>query len=133
MPVSQELLDHYHNTRFEVEGLETMRIGKPLPDSVIAWAMSQGADMVALLGAENPQSTLAPADDNATRHAALIAECTERGLPYLPALGLTDDWRENHLLVAGLTRDEADDFRRRYDQTTVLHATIGGIIELVGL
>lgn len=133
MPVSQELLDHYHNTRFEVEGLDTLRIGKPLPESVIAWAKSQGATMVALLGAENPQSTLANADDNAARHAALIAECTERGLPFLPALGLTDDWRENHLLVAGLTREEADDFRCRYDQTTVLHATVDGVVELVGL
>ncbi len=133
MPVSQELLDHYHNTRFEVEGLDTLRIGKPLPASVIAWAKSQGASMVALLGAENPQSTLTTAEDNARRHAALMVECTERGLPFLPVLGLTDDWRENHLLVAGLTREEAEDFRRRYDQTTVLHAMIDGIVELVGL
>ncbi len=133
MPVSQELLDHYHNTRFEVEGLETMRIGKPLPDSVIAWAKSQGASMVALLGAENPQSTLTTAEDNARRHATLMVECVERGLPYLSVLGLTNDWRENHLLVAGLTREEAEDFRRRYDQTTVLHAAIDGAVELVGL
>lgn len=133
MPVSQELLDHYHNTRFEIEGLATLRIGAPLPESVITWARAQGATMLALLGAENPQSTLTTDEDNARRHAALIAECTERGLPYLPALGLTDDWRENHLLVAGLTLEEADDFRTRYDQTTVLHANVGGVVELVGV
>lgn len=133
MPVSPELLEHYHNTRFDVEGLGTLRIGKPLPESVIDWLNGQGASMVALLGAENPQSTLTTDDENAKRHALLIAECTERGLPYLPALGLTDDWRENHLLVAGLTREEVDDFRKRFEQTTVLHATIDGNVELVGL
>lgn len=133
MPVSPELLEHYHNTRFNVEGLGTLRIGKPLPEQVVQWLLDQGATMIALLGAENPQSTLTTDEDNARRHAALVAECTERGLPSLPALGLTDDWRENHLLVAGLTREEADDFRKRYDQTTVLHATIGGLVELVGL
>lgn len=133
MPISQELLDHYHNTRFEIDGLDALRIGKPLPDSVVVWARSHGAAMVALLGAENPQSTLSTDEENLQRHATLIAECNELGLPYCAALGLTDDWRENHLLVAGLSREDADDFRRRYDQTTVLHATLGGIVELVGL
>jgi phosphoglycolate phosphatase-like HAD superfamily hydrolase len=133
MPVSPELVEHYHNTRFDVDGLGTLRIGKPLPESVITWLRDQGAHMVALLGAENPQSTLTTDEDNATRHAALVSECTQRGMSFLPALGLTDDWRENHLLVAGLSRTEADDFRRRYDQTTVLLATIDGVVELVGL
>jgi phosphoglycolate phosphatase-like HAD superfamily hydrolase len=133
MPVSPELVEHYHNTRFDVDGLGTLRIGKPLPESVITWLRDQGAHMVALLGAENPQSTLTTDEDNSRRHAELMAECTERGLPYLPALGLTDDWRENHLLVAGLTREQADGFRQHYDQTTVLHAAIDGIVELVGL
>jgi phosphoglycolate phosphatase-like HAD superfamily hydrolase len=133
MPVSPELVEHYHNTRFDVDGLGTLRIGKPLPESVITWLRDQGATMVALLGAENPQSTLTNDEDNAARHAALVSECTQRGLPFLPALGLTDDWRENHILVAGLTRTEADEFRRRYEQTTVLHAAINGTVELVGL
>ncbi|MBU3680255.1 MAG: DUF3293 domain-containing protein [Candidatus Kapabacteria bacterium] len=133
MPVSQELLDHYHNTRFDVDGLGTMRIGQPLPQAIIAWLRSQGATQAALLGAENPQSTLTTDADNAQRHARLIEECRQRSLTFLPALGLTDDWRENHLLVAGLSRIEADEFRRRYDQTTVLHATIDGTVELIGL
>ncbi|MBU3698988.1 MAG: DUF3293 domain-containing protein [Candidatus Kapabacteria bacterium] len=133
MPVSQELLDHYHNTRFDVDGLGTMRIGQPLPPAVIAWMKGQGATQVALLGAENPQSTLTTDAENAQRHARLIEECRQRNLTFLPALGLTDDWQENHLLVAGLSRMEADDFRIRYDQTTVLHATIDGTVELVGL
>ncbi len=133
LPVSPELLDHYSDTRFEVHGLGTLRIGHPLPPAVIDWMLGQGATMVALLGAENPQSTRTTEADNADRHQALAAECHDRCLPAIPAVGLGNDWREHHLLVAGITRDEADDFRRRYDQTTVLHATIDGVVELVGL
>ncbi len=133
MPVSPELLDHYNNTRFEVQGLGTLRIGQPVPRAVIDWMLGQGATVVALLGAENPQSTRTTEADNAERHRALTAECHERNLSVIPAVGLGSDWREHHLLVAGVTRDEAEDFRRRYDQTTVLHATIDGVVELVGL
>ncbi len=131
--VPQDLLDHYYRTRFEIQGLDTLWIGKPLPQTVIAWAQDNSSSTVALLGAENPNSTLISDAENTTRHAALIKECQERNLPHLPALGLTDDWREHHLLVAGLTPEEADDFRKRYHQTTVLFAQLDGVVELIGL
>lgn len=131
--ISQDLLDHYYRTRFDIEGLDTLWIGKPLPPAVIAWAKGYACSTVALLGAENPQSTLTTEEDNIKRHNALLSECKERNLPFLPALGLTDNWREHHVLVAGITPDEANDFRQRYDQTTVLFADIDGVVELIGL
>jgi hypothetical protein len=33
MPVSQELLEHYHSTRFDVEGLDSLQFGSVLPGS----------------------------------------------------------------------------------------------------
>lgn len=130
-PVSRELLDDYLGTRFEVEGLGTLWIGKHLPEGVVAWLLSHGSSTASLLGAENPQSKLASVEDNAKKHSAILAECRERGLAFVAAVGSTDAWRENHLLVAGLTREEADDFRQRYDQTAVLHAQVGEAVALV--
>jgi hypothetical protein len=129
--ITEELLEEYSNSKYVIADAHVMRIGSPLPVELIEWLTAHGATTAALLGAEYPGSKPTTAEENERQHQALIHECTERGLHWLPAVGMCESWHERHVFVAGLDTDAAHDFCTRYQQNAVVTYTIGGVAELL--
>jgi hypothetical protein len=117
---SADLLNAYHGTRFVIADTHVVRIGEPLPDTLVAWLRLQNTACGAILGAEYPFSQPTSAEENERRHTTLINECTTRSIPWLQAVGIGDDWQERHLAVAGVDGTDALDFCRRYEQHAVV-------------
>lgn len=131
MNIPPGLLQAFHDTNFNVEGLGIIRIGYPVPVPLRAWMDMGGVTQIAVLGAENPWAMQVDDAVNDARHAALIEDCHSRGYQLLHVIGTGESWQERHVLVANMSRDLADDFRRRYDQVAVLHATLDGVVDLI--
>ena len=128
---SRAMITAFRRTVFHIHGLGSIRIGEPLPASVRAWMERGNVTQLAVLGAENPGAIQIDEAENEVRHTALIDECLSRGYTYLHAVGIVEDWQERHVVVAGMSRQEANDARRRYHQIAVLHARRDGVVELV--
>ncbi|MBU3742817.1 MAG: DUF3293 domain-containing protein [Candidatus Kapabacteria bacterium] len=131
MTIPPGLLQAFHDTYFNVEGLGTIRIGQPLPALLRAWMERGSVTQISILGAENPQAVLTSDAENEERHASLLQECRARGYTIVHVLGQANTWQERHVLVTDISRDTAEEFRRRYHQVAVIHATISGTAQLV--
>jgi hypothetical protein len=129
--ITEELLEEYRNSKYVIADVHIMRIGSPLPIELIAWLTAHRATTAALLGAEYPGSKPTSAEENECQHQALIKECTERGLHWLPAVGMCETWQERHVFVAGLDNNAAHDFCTRYQQNAVVTYSMGGVAELL--
>jgi hypothetical protein len=94
-------------------------------------ALARHSSVGALLGAEYPFSQPKSAEENDRRHALLIDECTQRSIPWLAAMGVGDGWQERHIMVAGIDRASAEDFRARYEQHAVVFLEVDELPMLV--
>jgi hypothetical protein len=77
----------------------------------------------ALITVCNPHSRLLSAAENHARMLVLIEAVEKLGYPYLPAVGRdpTGKWPdEPSLWIAGLTKNEAEDLARRFEQNGFL-------------
>jgi hypothetical protein len=117
---SPDLLNAYHGTRFVIADTHVVRIGEPLPDTLVTWLRLHNTTCGAILGAEYPFSQPTSTEENDRRHTMLINECASRNIPWLEAVGIGDDWQERHVAVAGVNDTNARDFCRRYEQNAVV-------------
>lgn len=128
---SPELLAAYEATQFVVDGTHVIRMREPLPETLASWLRQHDTTCGAVLGAEFPYSQSTSAEENDRRHALLIDECTQRAIPWLPAMGVGDGWQERHIMVAGIDRASAEDFRARYEQHAVVFLEVDELPMLV--
>ena len=126
-----ELLAAYEATQFVVNGAHVIRIREPLPEALASWLRQHNTTCGAILGAEYPYSQPTSAEENDRRHAMLVDECTQRSIPWLAAMGVGDDWQERHIMVAGIDRASAEDFRARYEQHAVVIVEVDELPMLV--
>lgn len=129
--LSPELQAAYEATQFVVDGAHVIRMRDPLPAALATWLRSHNTTVGAILGAEYPFSQPTSAEENDRRHALLMDECTRRTIPWLPAMGVGDGWQERHIMVAGIDRASAEDFRARYEQHAVVFLEVGELPRLV--
>ena len=129
--LSPELQAAYEATQFVVDGTHVIRMREAIPEALASWLRSHNTTVGAILGAEYPFSQPTSAEENDRRHALLIDECTQRAIPWLPAMGVGDDWQERHIMVAGIDRASAEDFRARYEQHAVVIVEVGELPMLV--
>jgi hypothetical protein len=98
-------------------GDTVIRIGQPAP-AVDAWLEREGKRTALVISACNPMSRPLSAEENATRHAALMAKAIEEGWSFVEAVGRSPDgaWSEASLLIADLGVTEANLLARRFEQ-----------------
>lgn len=129
--LTPELLGTYNSTVFTVAGEHSFRIGEPLPNALTKWLAEHNAATSAILGAECPYSQPTSDEDNEIAHQALITECNEHSIAWLPAIGSCHNWQERHLFVAGISEHDAVDFCDRYHQNSIVFCDAGGLVRLV--
>ena len=129
--LSPELQAAYEATQFVVDGAHVIRMREQLPAALATWLRSHNTTVGAILGAEYPFSQPTSAKENDRRHALLIDECTQRSIPWLAAMGVGDGWQERHIMVAGIDRATAEDFRARYEQHAVVFLEVDELPMLV--
>ncbi|HMM65695.1 MAG TPA: DUF3293 domain-containing protein [Dokdonella sp.] len=100
----------------------TLRIGKPLPDSLKSWARRDWP--LVFISACNPASRKLPASENRHRMHALGARLERLRLRRLVGVGRIAHapWREPSFLVAGLSLEAADRMAAEFDQNAIVIA-----------
>ena len=142
MPLPTELLESYLATRYTAAtpgGEVVIRIGRRHPevDALLAEAIAAargGAASWAYLTAWNPRSRRLSDAENRLRQAALIAKIGNRHA-YFEGEGIATDgiWREPSLLILGISRAEAVQLGRQFEQNAIVAGEHGGEAELVCL
>ena len=125
MPVAPELHALYAATDFVVfdtGGEWVIKVGAASPriDAVLDRFKVTSASVIS---AWNPRSILLSPDENAARHAQLIAVLKSRSLDYLLGEGrdTTGDWiPEAECIVFGTSLDEGLDLARSFDQNAIV-------------
>ena len=93
-----------------------------------------GADCATFVTACNPYSQQVEAAANAARQAELESELKQRGLKFIAGEGRhpAGGWpAEASFLVLGISREEAMDLGRRYEQNAVVWCGADAVPELV--
>ncbi|WP_374403805.1 DUF3293 domain-containing protein [Niveibacterium sp.] len=81
-----ELIAAYRAAYYRVLTAPPLLLQIDRPDTALAALLQKhGTECAVLLTASNPASELLPEDENAQRHAALLAELAQRGFATLPA------------------------------------------------
>jgi hypothetical protein len=125
--LSLETLTAYCRTSYRADtdsGSFVLRVGRRHPE-FDGWLRSGGYDRWALLTAWNPRSTVLTPEQNAARHARLIARIDDLKLPRFPSQGLGDDpaWPpEEGLLIVGIDSRQALALAAEFEQ----HAIVAG-------
>ena len=91
-----------------------------------------GVSTWAYITACNPRSQLLSSEENAARHAQLLAHACALGLKVLSGRGKADrgDWVEESLLILGLDENAAVTLGVAFEQNAVVVGTIGGRAQL---
>ena len=132
-----DLIEAYHRTLYCAylgDGRkECLRIG-----AKSAWLdrelISAGRHSAVFITAENPQSNLLDEDANRKRTCALEDLLIVSGYGFLKGegIGQNSEWPpEKSFLVFGMTREDALDLARRFDQNAFLYAMPDEAVELV--
>lgn len=126
MPSPQQLVALYRETAYDARlpgGLRaSLRIGRPVPDSLRAWAGSEWP--LVFISACNPRSMRLAAGANRIRMRALAERLDRLGLRRLAGVGhiVRRPWREPSFLVAGLALEPADRLAAEFDQDATVVA-----------
>lgn len=120
----------YRATRYIAEtgrGEIVIRIDQPTPalDKLLA---AKGHGEWAFISACNPGSQRLPDQENAERHARLIAEVTALGFQGIPGHGVPDDpgWQpEISLLILGISQGQATKLAEKFGQNAIVIGTPG--------
>jgi hypothetical protein len=136
MPLSPELLRAYERADYVVFGEPELviHVGEPNPD-LDALMQADGAAVAAYITAANP---FGESQDEWENKLAMIALTQVLGDSYACYSGEgrdpTGEWSaEPSLLVIGISRADAEELGRRYEQNAIVFIEKGGVPELVVL
>jgi len=123
------LITLYCESHYDVDlgrgGVATMRVGKPAPAAVLRWI---GAGGIAFyITSCNPHSQSLTREENEQRLRALRAFLDDRGFAYLEGAGHIpgEAWREDCLLVRGISEADVSGLVRAHEQNSVVVARDG--------
>lgn len=114
--------------------LLVLHVGEPSPDlDLLLQDEEDGAESWAFVTAFNPGSRPAPEAVNRAAQDRLLRRLEAEGRGYWPGWGQSPDqsWREESVLVRGMSREEAVRLGRELGQVAVLFGELGGLAELV--
>jgi hypothetical protein len=124
----------YRNTTYCVDhpaGNFGIRIGEPCAplDTLLR---EHGVSTWVYVTACNPRSRLLSSEENAARHAQLLARTRALGLKVFAGRGKADrgDWVEESLLILGLDKAAAVALGAAFRQNAVVVGNLGGVAEL---
>ncbi len=109
-----------------------LKIGERNDDALILLG-SFGVTTAAFLTAWNPGSQKLTEDENDERQSHLLSEIEQLRLNYFVGWGERDEWREYSYLVLGITREEATELGKQFEQNAYVFLDETGIPELVNL
>jgi hypothetical protein len=141
MPVSEvpaELIEAYKRTHYLVhtkDGILALRVGQPSKElaNLIHAARAVGG---AFITAENPFSEALAADENKARQAHLREDLVGLGAVIIDGAGQANDpsWpAEASYAAIGISREQACDLGRKYQQNGIIWFGAGGTPELIVL
>ena len=124
----------YRNTTYCVDypagnfGIRIDELCAPL-DTLLR---EQGVSTWVYVTACNPHSRLLSSEENAARHAQLLAHAGALGLKVFAGRGKADrgDWVEESLLILGLDKTAAVALGAAFGQSAVVVENLGGAAEL---
>lgn len=133
MPTRDQLEPLYRRTTYQavVEGLtQRIHVGRVHPE-LDACLSRSGARTWAFLTAWNPGSQRLTDEENRGRQAELAGRVAAAGLAAFPALGELGDWREESLLIVGLSQKQANAWAQEFGQAAFLWGEQGRPAELI--
>ena len=139
-PRLRELLKTYAEAEYVVNPfgdeavLFVLHVGKPSPDlDLLLQDEEDGGECWAFVTAFNPGSERLPDEVNRSAQERLLRRLENWGRGYWPGWGQSPDgrWREESVLVRGMSREEAVHLGRELGQVAVLVGEVGGVAELV--
>jgi hypothetical protein len=109
-----------------------LRIGKR-SEELAAEHRVRGVGASAFVTACNPFSMELTDEQNAARHRDLCAELQSRGLAFIEGIGEpVGDWKgEPSVLILGISREQASELGRRYEQNAIVWSGADAVPELV--
>jgi hypothetical protein len=124
----------YLRTRYVVDhpgGEIVLRVGR-CSTRLDALLREAQCDTWAFVSACNPASRRLGVEENAARHAALLAQVKTLGRPFFAARGEADDgdWCEPSVLVVGMAEAGAVALGRAFGQNAVVVGRAGAAAEL---
>jgi hypothetical protein len=130
----RELEVTYQSTTYAVDcpaGDFGIRLGEPCAP-LDALLRLHGVSTWAYITACNPRSELLSSEENAARHAQVLAQVRALGLKVLSGRGKADggDWVEESLLILGLDENAAVALGTAFRQNAVVVGRVGGVAEL---
>lgn len=139
MPVSEvpaKLIEAYKRTQYLVhtkEGILALRVGQPskaLADLIHAAQAAGGA----FITAENPYSEALAPDENKARQDHLRQDLADLGAVVIDGAGQGDDpsWpAEASYAAIGISREQACELGRKYQQNAIIWFDTSGTPELI--
>jgi hypothetical protein len=135
---SPELVAAFEATSYRVmdgEAILSAFVGKPSAE-IDRFLERRCASSGTFITAWNPRSRLLSSAENASRQRELVAALAPQ-LAYAlgegvgVAEGVEQPWREEHLFVLDMARDEAVAAARRWDQHAIVRCELGRPAELI--
>lgn len=128
------LIQAYQQTIYRVhfsEGDIDCWVGEAIPEKIKALLARVKTAMI--ITAFNPASQLRSDKENQHNNRQLQSELDAAGYLYYPATGIAKagDWQEASFLVAGISRQWADELTERYAQNAYVWLEQGKPVELV--
>lgn len=136
--VPAELVEAYKRTQYHAfagSGEIVLRIGEPSRDAA-QLIQAAGASGGAFITAENPFSEQLTEAENAVRQDQLREDLVKLGASVIEGAGQGDDpsWpAEASYAVIGISREQACELGRKYQQNAIVWFDAGGTPELIVL
>ena len=132
--MNQELLDAYSKTKYLVFNTEiVIEIGKR--NSLLEELLKKnGCNECAFITAFNPFSQLLTDDENAKRHQELLTLVKEYIFFEGEGRGEDSSWKpEKSLFILGISRENARNLGKYFEQNAIVFAELGQCFELLVL
>lgn len=136
--IPAELVEAYKRTQYRAfadSGEIVLRIGEP-SRAAAQLVGAAGASGGAFITAENPLSVQLPAAENAVRQGELRKDLLKLGASVFEGAGQGDDpsWpAEASYAAIGISREQACELGRKYQQNAIIWFDAGGTPELIVL
>ncbi len=132
--IDQQTLQAYLNTTYVTEKPAlSIKIGENnMPMNVFLF--DNNSFVWAFVSASNPYSSILPEDENALRHKDLMEEVKAMKFRYCEGIGIPSDesWKaEKSLLILDITKKEAIELGKKYNQNAIVVGRINQAPELI--
>lgn len=126
-PIQDVYLRAIYAFRIAQRAVEFSFVRASIPDA--APRMLQPAPTWAIISARNPMSLVLSEADNISRDSKLLELLADRGITHAPAEGRSGDgqWCEPSRLLLNISRADALDLARRFDQHSIIWAQSGKV------